>query len=136
MELLNISNDIQQMFINGERNSDTKKDMILFKTFIDKLEQCNINYICGFYVGWSTFAYKGGSGEQHTFHPEYIIISNKQSSVLKKNNKRTNDNQEQQNKQQKRGGKRKSKSKHRKKIKSKKIKTKQKTKKINKKRRR
>ena len=87
MNILSISDEIKNQFEYNERNSITELDRKLFEEFIKQLEICEINDICGFYLGKSKYFYDDIN--PHIFHQEYILIANKQSEILTKIEKNT-----------------------------------------------
>lgn len=84
MSFLNVSGEIKNLFDNDERKSILELDRELFEKFIKKLEECQINDICGFYLGMSKYFYNEYS--PHIFYPEYILIANKQREILTQTN--------------------------------------------------
>jgi hypothetical protein len=81
MDILNVRNAIKKQFENNQRKSDTDLDRELFQVFINKLESCNISDICGFYIGESLYNFPYAMFPD-IFHPEYVIIANKQREIL------------------------------------------------------
>lgn len=81
MDILNVRNAIKKQFENNQRKSDTDLDRELFQVFINKLKSCNISDICGFYIGKSLYNFPYAMFPD-IFHPEYVIIANKQQEIL------------------------------------------------------
>lgn len=127
MSLLYVSDKIKNQFIFNQRNSITELDRELFEIFIQKLEECKINDICGFYMGKSQYFHSDFDPAPHIFHPEYILIANKQPNILTSNTVELDNIALEENppKRPKRGGRKKNKNKD-KKNRSKRIKQKKK----------